>query len=121
VNLSTIHHLVAVWFVGGKGQDWLATLYRESETGPWVLSYRFRYYAEEGRGDPFDKSDRKSWWRAESDDLTKLRAATEQVAAMTAKHLGSEVDVVEVNGPGMTFLAKAAGRPWLHIRREEST
>ncbi len=74
ISINDDDYYVGAWFLAGRKQDFLATLYRDA-TGVLQLDYRFRYYApEDDRSDPFDGRDEKSIYSAAMPDKTEDEA-----------------------------------------------
>jgi hypothetical protein len=57
--------LMAIYYLSGHEQDWMAGLSRDGDQ--IVLRYRFRYYdAKEPHNDAFSGKDRKNWYEVRS-------------------------------------------------------
>jgi len=101
---TTLFH--ALWFCGGdvqgKGEDWLATIFKE-EGQPWVGVYRFRYHNSE---DPWDTSDVKNWYKVtqstDHDDafLARLVQTFDQLASLCELRYGNPHTKLEILGDG---------------------
>jgi hypothetical protein len=61
-------YCVALWWIPGFNQDWLAMLSREN--GQWKFIYRFRYYRDEKH---FNSADEKSvyGWEADANEVSE--------------------------------------------------
>jgi hypothetical protein len=66
-------YYVGIWFLVGRKQDFMATLYRDA-AGTLQLDHRFRYYAPGNSSDPFDGRDLKSIYSAAMPDKTEDEA-----------------------------------------------
>jgi len=112
-----MEYLSCVWFVDGD-PDWLGCLYRAKDDHRWHFDYRFRYHA--GSRDPFDGTDRKSWYestdqagRTEAEQISDI----EMIVAIVAAKNGRPIDRVEVKGAPVLLLEKAKGRHWFHLEK----
>lgn len=81
-------YFAKIWFLGGDGMDFLAALYRDAP-GPFKLTYRFRYHADNGHPHPFDpaNTDRKSWYTATVENVseTELVKTTDNMITTLVK------------------------------------
>lgn len=113
---SFYHHL---WFVGAKGVDWLALLFKhKGET--WTCVYRFRYHEDDKA---FDSNDRKSWYeiRSSSTEETPPESfvkAISHIAGMTADHFQGEIHSVPIRGDGKAAFEALKRQSWTHVRTE---
>jgi hypothetical protein len=108
--------VLAIWYVAMPGSDWLACVLRKRDVPTWTLRYRFRYYA--GSRDPFDESDKKSWYSAEGidDSREELLAKVDATARVVAlRSTTREVKRILVNGDGRKAWELLSAQPWAHV------
>lgn len=84
-------YFLGMWFVSGSNtRDWLCAAYRDGPTAEWEMKYRFRYYADDKKGD--DSEDTKNWYHATMSADTpeeKILAAADTMAnALVAAGFG---------------------------------
>lgn len=107
--------VLAIWYVAAKGEDWMACVSRKRGEDAWTMRYRFRYYS--GSRDPFDESDRKSWYSGTIDDEAEgeILAKMDLVAAFVAKGKGGKLTRLLINGDGRKAMELLAKEPWSHV------
>jgi hypothetical protein len=106
-----------IWFVGAKGVDWLAALYKPKD-GSWICKYRFRYHEDEKA---HDSADRKSWTMIESSDAgeappTVFIETISTIAKLTAKHYSGEIHALPVRGNGLKAAEALSRESWSHLK-----
>jgi hypothetical protein len=113
--------VIAFVYGGPTNRDWLATLYRDRDPdGPWVMAYRFRYYAD---ADPFSKKDHKNIYEAKLNTGNPAREEefTGHVRVMAemliAKGYAEKLDWMLLKSDDPHHCADLlATRPWAHKR-----
>jgi len=118
-DLDAIEYISAIWFVPYPGGDWMAMLFRLPGDRRWRVKYRFGYYS--GSRDPFDDSDRKSWYAGAAEDIHTPEdvelGKIDFLANTVANGKGAHVDRVDIRGDKSRFFAAVADRPWIHLLR----
>ena len=122
VEFKTTNYFVGFWFVGGKGQDWFACVYREQGQTNWHLVHRFRYH-DDASTDPFDAKDKKSYHDASVDgnakDENQIIEDVNKLAAVIGMRFEAKPEFVTVNGDGDRALFRLAMQSWAHVKREK--
>jgi hypothetical protein len=112
-----------MWFVEGKDQDWMATVFKPKGEN-WKAEYRFRYYED---SKTHGSDDRKSVYTIEtkSDDHAterKLCEAMNMIANMTLKHFDTpdgKVHKLVIKSDRAEQVMKAMAREdWCHARED---
>lgn len=109
-----------IWFLEGGDKDWLAFLYKDPGE-KWIFHYRFRYYSEDPKQDPFHDNDRKTWFMfaitAEKPEEEVLKNCDTVAEAMLAAGFGPKLhkllvrtDVTEA------VMAAMESQPWCHVK-----
>jgi len=115
-----------LWFMAGPCQDWMAALWRD-EGKPFVITYRFRYYASE---DPFEKKDRRSVYDITLGDHVTEDKAIESVNVVAERLLAAGFAPIGGRGAGIHKVpvrTRDAGiissaleaQEWAHIQTEK--
>jgi hypothetical protein len=108
-----------IWFVGAKGVDWLAAIYKHKGEG-WTCKYRFRYHED---NKAHDSTDRKSWTTITTGETgdrppESLMSAISMVAKMTASHFKGELHMLPVRCDGLKAAEALMRESWSHARIE---
>jgi hypothetical protein len=118
IEIKPGRYFSAIIFVyGDEDRDWLASIYRDSADGPWQLSYRFRYYAN---NDPWSTKDRKSVYCAEVKGVTEefLCAQVRTVAEMLVSDgFNTRLDWLDIGSDDVEVVRRRlVSRPWAHMK-----
>lgn len=119
MTLHVTEDTIGLWFVTFEGRDVMATLTRQPDDSI-LLVYRFRHYAEPDSGDPFDGSDRKSWYRSKltvskNEAIEKLRSWLRSCAgALGGEHIFELIKKPEQSPED--FCKLIASMPWAHTK-----
>ena len=110
----------------GKGGDITGLVWRKSaEPKRWHMLYRFRHYLVSGESDPFEKGDKKNWYKV--DDLNKTETETEAgVRAWLAEcmRLGQmpsdTLEWLDLRGDGTKAMDIILSKKphWMHLRKQ---
>lgn len=111
--------------------DVMCTLYREPQIHDgFVIDYRFRYYAENDTGDPFDGRDRKNFHRAltppgctEQQAIDSFDGLVGVLQAVNGDPENGGIDYCDlrrsiIRGDGDAFLSHLSGATSVHYMRE---
>ena len=128
VSIQEDGYYVALWFLSGKNQDWLAMLYRNPGEADLRLSYRFRYYKDD-KVFMDESEDEKSGYtcevagKTEDDAIAIVDAVVAKLVA--AGYLGTRLPwkVRErvfrriVKGGGRELWKVMSGLPFVHMKK----
>ncbi len=127
-DIPSDSYYLGMWFLRGKGQDWMALAYRAAGADKFTVAFRFRYYVTPGG--VFDGKDTKHAYEITLDpSLTEEQAiaAVDILAADVVRNgfIGSRLPwkVRErstrtiVRGDGKAMMRAIAGLPFVHISR----
>ncbi len=110
-------YTLGIWFVHWNGADWMLSIQRPKEGGPWKGSYRFRYH---NSPDPFDFTDTKNWYGFQVPPETTedvIISTANRMAAFIALARNGTMDRTLIQGCGLEiFQEKANGKEWFHMR-----
>lgn len=113
--------IYGIWFVPGRGVDYMAKLLRYG--GKLHLHYRFRYHTP--GSDPFDGTDRKHWYHAVMPDggaesLTEAADAVNKAVRILEDQFNHKADFVrlECRNDDPKVLFELGSRDWAHVRLE---
>ena len=120
IHFTETSYVDAVWFVPFPGGDWMAVIFRDDATGPWLLRYRFRHHVDRKI---FGSADVKNWYGGSAPpdaDRAKLRAAVDDAAADVAARSTppAKIRKVLVEGDALAFRSKCNAEPWFYAREE---
>ncbi len=83
------------------------------------MTFRFRYYRDENDHDPFSGKDKKNWYSATSDKMTReeFLAQLRQIIGTMEAATGNECDeILMVNGDYKRFYDEFSKKPWAHMK-----
>jgi len=113
-------YFAAIAFVyGDKNRDWLCSAWRDPG-GPWHITGRFRYIADER---VFDSADEKREFgavdnrgRSEEEIVQTLRRSADD---LVVRGFNDKLDWIDVKSDdSMTVFTMLAARPWAHIKTD---
>lgn len=110
--------IVGIWFLATipGSQDWMAGLSEIEPDAKYKLTYRFRYYGDDGKN-PFEGGDRRSWYDG---TMTGTRAyciaAIRQTGGMLASVAHEKLYEVMNNGDLGDFMRRFQDQPWAFMR-----
>lgn len=126
---------IAFWYTHGtvqeQGQDWMAHAGYETIDGKrkLVLTYRFRYYADTGKEDPFNDKDKKNWYRVVSnkeasvdDEKILFEAVKTMLELITIRFNTKSYDAIFLSDfkSWTEFLTYLTSKPYMHMKAENS-
>ena len=77
-EFSKGYYYARIWFAGNQDIDWLCAVYRETDTSPWLIRYRFRYHSKTN----LLSDDEKSWWSASAQPHENLEDILSKLSLM---------------------------------------
>lgn len=110
-------YVLGVWFLSWGTADWMATAIR-NENGGFNIEYRFRYYA--GTNDPFDGEDKKSWYKASTDDKDEVKLIAKLTLIMemmeNARPEKCKGEMVLIRGGSKEFMEAIKDKDWANVK-----
>ena len=108
----------SVYFLGTDGWDFHGALYKDGD-GPWIVQYRFRYYAGD---EPDDARDRKNWYAWQAKDGTSVSAqANHGIMREMFKEVPPEIITTPFSQVDLqtadqeAALTRLLKEPWFHM------
>lgn len=96
--------------------------WREDSETTWIVEYRFRYYHSD---DPFDKKDKKSWYRvtitSETDPMKiweTLDKCITRARITSGQTQPIKTSFIEINGNYLKAMGLMETRDWVHSKIE---
>lgn len=112
---------VGIWFLSTitNRQDWLAGVREIEPEVKYELSYRFRYYADDGKN-PFEDSDKKNWYSGQVSGTRAYVIASMRAvgAGLEARADGKLYEIIN-DGDFEVFHRRLIDAPFMYVRAEE--
>lgn len=111
---------VIAFCYGNEHRDWLGTIYRDADDGPWQLRYRFRYYAP-GNEDAWNQLDTKRFFASEAPASRPEAEVIEAFCTIAQKlhesGFNDRIDLLKVQSSDQDYLFHVLSeRPWFHMK-----